>query len=449
MVYDGQQSGDIRATLALSRSEAVNGTSRTLGLPGGRQVVVSVPAGVRDGQELRLEGQGQPAAYGGRGALILTISFSPSESYGSQPFPNPGTDFPTEIGAVPPPPPQASSSPNYPSINQDGVYTNYPSQGQRPPNYAAQTVQAYGVPPQQYVAPPPQYAPPEQQRRRRLSPLLVVLLIVLVLLLIGGSSLLYYTNVYQPNQLHGQATATAVSQGTGTAQANATTNAGATGTAVSQAQATATVQAQGTQQAQATVTALQNIYTTATSGTPALSDPLSQQDSNNWEVDTKNGGGACAFTNGVYDASMPQAGFFSSCFAQASNFSNFAFQVQMNILKGDRGGLIFRATPASNKFYLFRIGQDGAYDLFLYVDSNGSHARSLIASNSTAIHTGLNQSNKLAVIARGASLYFYANSQYIASVSDSTFGSGEIGLFADDHTNPTEVTFSNVEVWTL
>jgi len=448
MAYDGQQSGDIRATLALSQSEAINGTSRTLSLPGGRQVVVPVPAGIRDGQELRLEGQGQPSAYGGRGALILTISFSPSESYGSQPFPNPGTDYPTEMSFTPPPPPQASSSPKYPSINQDGIYTNYPSQGQRPPIYADQAIPAYAAPPPQYVAPQPQYSPPPQ-RRRRLSPLLVVLLIVLVLLIIGGSGLLYYTNVYQPNQLHAQATATADSQVTGTAQANATANAGATGTAVSQAQATATVQAQGTQQAQATATALQTIYTAATSGTPALSDPLSQQDSNNWEVDTKNGGGACAFTNGIYDANMPQAGFFASCFAQSSNFSNFAFQVQMNILKGDRGGIIFRAAPASNKFYLFRIGQDGAYDLFLYVDSNGSHARSLIAGNSAAIHTGLNQNNKLAVIARGANLYFYANSQYIASVSDSTFGSGQIGLFADDHTNPTEVAFNNLQVWTL
>ncbi len=92
---------------------------------------------------------------------------------------------------------------------------------------------------------------------------------------------------------------------------------------------------------------------------------------------------------------------------------------------------------------------DGAYDLFLYVDNNGSHARSLIAGNSSAMHTGLNQANKLAVIARNANLYFYVNQQYIASVSDSSYGSGQIGLFADNHTNPTEVAFSNLQVWTL
>lgn len=448
MAYDGQQSGDIRATLALSRAEAVNGTSRTLNLPGGRQVVVPVPAGISDGQEIRLEGQGQPTSYGGRGALILTIALAPSESYGTPPFPNPGTDFPTEMVPLPPPPPQVASSPNYPSIQQNGVFTNYPAQEQRPFN-AAPTVPSYAQTPSYPAQQPQPPFPVAQPQRRKRSPLLIVLIVVLLLLIIGGSGFLYYTSVYQPNQIHAQATATAVSQVTGTAQSNATAMAGATGTAVAQANATATAFAQSTAQANATATALQNIYTSATSGTPTLNDPLSQQDSNNWEVDTKNGGGGCAFTNGAFHASMPQAGFFASCFAQASNYSNFAFQVQMNILKGDRGGIIFRADSANFKFYLFRVGQDGSYNLFLYVDNNGSHARSLIQGNTSAIHTGQNQNNTVAVVARNANLYLYVNQLYIASVSDNTFGSGQIGLFAEDQKNPTEVAFSNLKIWTL
>ncbi|MGH2494362.1 MAG: DnaJ C-terminal domain-containing protein, partial [Ktedonobacteraceae bacterium] len=53
--------GEMRATLALSQSEARTGSSRTLNLPGGRQITVSIPAGVYDGQELRVAGQGEPA----------------------------------------------------------------------------------------------------------------------------------------------------------------------------------------------------------------------------------------------------------------------------------------------------------------------------------------------------------------------------------------------------
>jgi len=195
---------------------------------------------------------------------------------------------------------------------------------------------------------------------------MVILFIVLVLLIIGGSGLILYTAVIQPNQLHTQATATAQANVTGTAQANATGTAHAAATATIEANATATAQAQATAQVQATATALQAIFNQATSGTPVLNDPLSQQDANNWEVDDKTGGGGCAFSGGSYHASMPQASYFASCYAQNSNFSNFAFQVQMTILKGDRGGIIFRYDSEARKFYLLRFDQNGVYNFFVY-----------------------------------------------------------------------------------
>jgi len=67
--------GEVHATLAISRAEAESGTMRTLTLPGGRQVSVTVPAGVGDGSTLRLEGQGMPKYAGGQaGPLVLTIA---------------------------------------------------------------------------------------------------------------------------------------------------------------------------------------------------------------------------------------------------------------------------------------------------------------------------------------------------------------------------------------
>ena len=61
-----QSDGDLHATLAISRAEAESGTTRTLTLPGGRQVSVTVPAGVGDRATLRLEGQGMPYYAGGQ-----------------------------------------------------------------------------------------------------------------------------------------------------------------------------------------------------------------------------------------------------------------------------------------------------------------------------------------------------------------------------------------------
>jgi len=65
---------DIRSPLAISQAEALTGTSRTLTLPGGRRVTVPVPGGARDGQVVRLEGQGEASPDGGEaGALVLSI----------------------------------------------------------------------------------------------------------------------------------------------------------------------------------------------------------------------------------------------------------------------------------------------------------------------------------------------------------------------------------------
>ncbi|HEY6284053.1 MAG TPA: DnaJ C-terminal domain-containing protein [Ktedonobacteraceae bacterium] len=73
--HPSTRGSDIRATLAISQAEALTGTSRTLTLPGGRQVRVSVPGGACDGQVVHLEGQGEASSDGGQaGALVLTIS---------------------------------------------------------------------------------------------------------------------------------------------------------------------------------------------------------------------------------------------------------------------------------------------------------------------------------------------------------------------------------------
>ena len=73
-------SGNLRAVLAISTAEAQAGTIRTLRLPGGQQVTVSVPAGVRDGQVVHLDGQDKTSHAGGpAGALILSIQVKTAE----------------------------------------------------------------------------------------------------------------------------------------------------------------------------------------------------------------------------------------------------------------------------------------------------------------------------------------------------------------------------------
>ena len=480
--------GEMRATLALSQAEAQTGSSRTLNLPGGRRITVSIPPGVYNGQELRVAGQGEPGWEGGpAGDLILIISiapepvatqyqgvneFAPTEAYSAQSFPQ-----------TPPPPPAYPPSSGYSPPPAGGLspYTAYPPQPEynAPPPPIGATQPAYNTTPQQPQEPmylpqnqaayqQPSYPgspgytqpgqiggqsyPPLAPRKRGLSPVIITLIVILILLLLGGSGLIYYFGVYQPKAQHDQATATAQAQLTGTANAQGSATAQANATANAAASATANAQATVTAQASATAAALQNILTTAESGPLVLNDSLNAQSGSNWDVlapANSSVGGSCQFTNGTYHSTMPAKGYFQPCYANAPTFTNFAFQVQMTITQGDEGGILFRANPNNSTYYLFRIDTNGAYDLFVYSSSQASSAKSLLNGVTQSFKTGLNQNNTLTLVAQGNNLYFYANNRFIDSVSDGTFTSGKIGVFGEDATNPTDVAFTNAQVWQL
>jgi flagellar basal body-associated protein FliL len=483
MAYEGPQSGDIRATLALSQSEAQTGSSRTLTLPGGRRINVPVRAGIQNGEQILLKGMGEPAWSGGpAGDLILTVAIASSEQYGSsQPNfiddPSSPTDF-IQASSVPPtikspeypvsyPPPgstpnyneygqYSTSAPTYPPTGSGGSYPNYQEQGQaQEPLYLYQNQPQYAEP-AQYSAYPqagqPYATPPPSPKKRGMSPIVIIMIIVLVLILLAGSGLIYFIGVYQPQKLHADATATANARITSTAQANAQATANVLATSTAQANATATAHASATAVASATATANQAILSQATSGTPALNDPLNAPSSNNWDqlsASNSTQSGSCAYAGGAYESSMPTKGFFQPCYAEAPTFNNFAYQVQMTIKQGDEGGILFRADTANSKFYLFRITQSGAYDLFVYIDNQGTHAKNLLSNSTSLFKQGLNQPNTITVVAKGSNLFFFINGQYLDSVNNTTLGTGKIGVFGESNTNSTMVAFSNAEVWQL
>jgi len=427
--YYGQQGGDLRATLAVSPNEAAYGTTRMLNLPDGRTIQVTVPPNTHSGQEIHLEGQGQSITSGGPlGALILTIAIAQSENFGSQPYPFGGTDTPTEFIAPPPPPAQ----PSYSGINQANNFTNYPPQGQTPPppvypapSYVTQPASQqantpyYGVQGQLPVVPP---------KKRR--PLIVTLAIAVLAVLVIVGSLIYYGAVYQPQQQHTAATATAVAQAKGTSAAG-----------------TAQVVATDKTQLNATATAVAQPridYANITAKTPdLLNDPLTNPDTYNWDTNAN-----CSFKGGSYHVTAAQNGFFFDCPARNTQFSHFLFQVKMTFLKGDYGGILFRDDAANSKFYLLRIDRaTGGYDLYVYTGRQANNAKRLLSSTTSVLNTDLNQTNQIAVLARSQTINLYFNSTYIDSVNDATVGSGDISVFAEDNGNPAEVAFQQAQVW--
>jgi hypothetical protein len=228
-------------------------------------------------------------------------------------------------------------------------------------------------------------------------------------------------------------------QATGTAHANASATAVDAVTATAQAQASATA---------AVNAANPNPYTPG-QGQLALNDPLTDNTKGyKWDVSNQ-ADGTCAFTSGSYHVNTPKTQLFFLCAAEATDFSNFAYEVQAKVVQGDCAGMVFRADTNAGKLYFFEVCQDGTYNFSRYLDYSGNNVKDFAGGSSAAIVTGLNQTNTIAVVAQGSTLTIYVNKQKITSVTDSTFTHGQIGVFADSINHPTTVTFSNAKVWTL
>lgn len=66
---------DIAATTTLDFLTAIRGETVTLTLPGGQETKVKIPAGVADGQKIKLRGKGRPSPDGGEaGDLVVTVT---------------------------------------------------------------------------------------------------------------------------------------------------------------------------------------------------------------------------------------------------------------------------------------------------------------------------------------------------------------------------------------
>ncbi len=278
------------------------------------------------------------------------------------------------------------------------------------------------------------YIPP--QRPPRFLEVRTILLIGLAILIVVGS--IGFLLVQRSNQ-----TAALNANTTATANAfNATTTALASSVAATAdafnnpATATALV-----------VAANPNQYG---GGTLALYDPLGDNSNGNgWSEGSNTTGGSCKFIGGAYHAGESNVNYFVPCI-ESNDFSNFAFEVQMTIIQGDGGGILFRLDNTKNNYYAFFANNDGFYNLGICV--GGTCQSPFRSGTSSALHQGLGQRNVIAVVAQGSTITVYANQQQITSVTDSSYGHGVIGLVASPFSNnghPTEVVYSNARVWTF
>jgi hypothetical protein len=276
--------------------------------------------------------------------------------------------------------------------------------------------------------------PPSQRRGNRTA--LIIGVVVLVLVIIVGG-VLAVSHLGTLGNTPPTTPTVAPAQATEAAQVHATATAVAALTATVQAQPSATA---------AVIAANPNPYTPGL-GKLALIDPLSDNSKGYaWDASVHTDG-TCGFSGGSYHSSTPKTQFFYLCTAEATDYSNFAFEVEVKVLQGDCGGMVYRADSNAGKMYFFEVCQDGSYLFSRYLDYTGKNVKDLAGGSSAAITTGLNQTNVIAVVAQGSMMSIYVNKQKITSASDSTFSHGQIGLLADSNSHPTEAAFNNARVW--
>jgi DnaJ-class molecular chaperone len=67
---------DVTASTTITLEEAAKGTTRRVQLPTGKELEVKVPAGLTDGQTIRLKGQGLAMPGGKAGDVLITVSIA-------------------------------------------------------------------------------------------------------------------------------------------------------------------------------------------------------------------------------------------------------------------------------------------------------------------------------------------------------------------------------------
>lgn len=262
---------------------------------------------------------------------------------------------------------------------------------------------------------------------------LLALCAALILLLLGSSGLILDLTYYHPSQVAFGATATANGQET------ATTNA-------SQTQI-ADFEATGDAQAQATVQFYQNIYQSITRNKPTMNDALSHQSSIDWDEYSVAGQDACDFKNGRYHDEQIAIHFFNPCGEDDRGFGNFALQIDMTIVSGDYGGIMFRGHDGF--FYFFNIDLDGYYSFNLYNYKKSNYPQQLDTGNTSYMQASNSATNEITLIAQENMFYIYVNGHFIETVTDGSYQSGWFGLIADSYQNVTDVAFSNLRIWQL
>lgn len=197
-------------------------------------------------------------------------------------------------------------------------------------------------------------------------------------------------------------------------------------------------------------TAAMQLYQQVTSTQPDLTDPMvgTPGATTSWNV-FQQANYACSLLSDGLHVKISDKDSYIYCTDDESSYSNIAFQVQMQILSGTGGGLVFHVSGSnSQSLYIFELDQDGSYQIYLAKDPSTTPTY-LTTGTTSAANTSTGATNTLTLIEKGKQYYFYVNGQYVTHVQDATLTDGEAGVLASNSSSSTEVLYTNAKIWDL
>ncbi len=166
----------------------------------------------------------------------------------------------------------------------------------------------------------------------------------------------------------------------------------------------------------------------------------------NWQIIPNK----CSVSGIDYRVSNSNGQDLNACYSPKNRFKNFTYGVTMTIMKGHCGGLLFRKTTRANKYYVFQVCQDKTYALLKYVDNAGKIFQPLfgVSKDNGKIFPGLGVKNTITVTAKGSSFDLSVNNKSIATLKDTSYSEGTIGLVAssDLYGDKTSIVYENVKI---
>ena len=444
----GNSGFNAAATLVIKEDEARNGANRNITLPGGRQIRVRIPAGVKDKQVIRVIDQSDQTGTGATIKVYLTLSIVPSTSSVAPAYAGDGNtkqDDTSLVGRN-----QKASQLSGPVVplkeertptSSTGNVTTSREEVSESKELRSSSSISNNASRSPNINQPASNDPHTiKDPHRRISPAYLTFLAVLVALLVVTSAGFFYYLGGHHSTVNTAARNNAFD--TATAQARATEHEKARAATATVDHGTATPLAKGT-----------NPYPPY-SGSLVLQDPLKDNSQGNrWQVLSDNtAGNSCQFVDGTYHVvdTPPNEG---ACFATATNFSNFTYEIEMTFIKAgqsfDGGGIVIRST--GNSYYYFEVFESGRFALVSCTGSDCSHT---ISDGSSRVipsfHSGLHQVNTLAIGVNGFSFDLFVNGVHVdGPVIDTRKASdhGMIGVFGAANDAKTEVVYQNAKVW--